>query len=154
AAVCACASTSPGLARAKNHSRAARALSWARHSWLAVRNSVNGGKGHVAPPPTALHRSALGRFRRPGADNFCQRLRSRARNFRSAAARQAPARGLRWGISLLPVRVPRMNHKDHAPPTFGHSKLQNEPSEPGDEVVGEWPRDQLVRMDEKFCRTV
>jgi hypothetical protein len=45
-------------------------------------------------------------------------------------------------------------HKPHDPPTLGRSKLQNGASEPGDELVGEWPRDQLVRMDEKFCRTV
>ena len=25
------------------------------------------------------------------------------------------------------------------------------PSQPGDEFVGEWPRDQLVRMDARFC---
>jgi hypothetical protein len=34
------------------------------------------------------------------------------------------------------------------------AKLKNAPQEPGDEQVGEWPRDRLVRMDKKFCRTV
>ena len=47
-----------------------------------------------------------------------------------------------------------MYHKPYQQPTLGRSKLQNEACEPGDELVGEWPRDRLVRMDEKFCRTV
>jgi len=32
-----------------------------------------------------------------------------------------------------------------------NSKLQREPCAPGDEVVGEYSRDRLLRMDEKFC---
>ena len=44
-----------------------------------------------------------------------------------------------------------MNHKRDDPPTFGLSKLQNEASEPGDELVGDWPRDALIRMDARFC---
>jgi hypothetical protein len=35
-----------------------------------------------------------------------------------------------------------------------NSKIKNAPHERGDEQEGTWPRDQLVRMDAKFCRTV
>jgi hypothetical protein len=45
-------------------------------------------------------------------------------------------------------------HKPHQQPTLGRSKLQNGASEPGDELQGDYTREQLVRMDEKFCRTV
>jgi hypothetical protein len=44
-----------------------------------------------------------------------------------------------------------MYHKRHEPPTFGLSKLQNGASEPGDELQGDYTREQLVRMDERFC---
>jgi len=44
-----------------------------------------------------------------------------------------------------------VNHKRDDPPTFGRSKLQTAMGEPGDELVGEWPREQLVRMDMRFC---
>ena len=42
-------------------------------------------------------------------------------------------------------------HKPYQQPTNGRSKLQNGASEPGDELVGEWPRDALIRMDMRFC---
>jgi hypothetical protein len=42
-------------------------------------------------------------------------------------------------------------HKPYQQPTLGRSKLQNEASEPGDELVGDWPRDALIRMDARFC---
>jgi hypothetical protein len=42
-------------------------------------------------------------------------------------------------------------HKRHAPPTFGLSKLQNSATEPGDELQGDYTREQLVKMDARFC---
>jgi hypothetical protein len=35
-----------------------------------------------------------------------------------------------------------------------NSKIKNAPQEPGDEQVGEWPRDRLVRMDARFVDAV
>jgi hypothetical protein len=46
---------------------------------------------------------------------------------------------------------PAVNHKRHAPPTFGLSKLQNGASEPGDELQGDYTREQLMRMNARFC---
>jgi len=34
------------------------------------------------------------------------------------------------------------------------SKLKNKPLEAGDEQIGEWPRDRLVRMDTRFVDAV
>jgi|AmaraimetP72IA01_FD_contig_31_8741674_length_426_multi_17_in_0_out_0_1 hypothetical protein len=36
-------------------------------------------------------------------------------------------------------------------PTDGGSKLVNSAFERGDELQGQWPRHQLVRMDADFC---
>ena len=33
-----------------------------------------------------------------------------------------------------------------------NSKLKTTPLEPGDEQIGEWPHDRLVRMDARFCK--
>jgi hypothetical protein len=35
-----------------------------------------------------------------------------------------------------------------------NSKIKNAPQEPGDEQQGNWPRDQLVRMDARFVHAV
>jgi hypothetical protein len=36
------------------------------------------------------------------------------------------------------------------PPTYGLSKLATEPNLPGDEVVGDYSRDRLLKMNERF----
>jgi hypothetical protein len=41
-------------------------------------------------------------------------------------------------------------HKPYQQPTLGRSKLQTEACEPGDEQQGEWPREQLEKMDTRF----
>ena len=49
-------------------------------------------------------------------------------------------------------RVPY--HKRHEQPCDGRSVLAIAPCEPGDEIVGEWSRDRLVRMDARFVDAV
>jgi hypothetical protein len=45
-------------------------------------------------------------------------------------------------------------HKRHDPPCDGRSQLANAPREPGDELQGTWPREQLMRMDARFVHAV
>ena len=67
-----------------------------------------------------------------------------------AAARQAAAGELTLGFSCSEFpRVPY--HKRHEQPCDGRSQLATAPCEPGDEQQGTWPRDQLMRMDARFC---
>jgi hypothetical protein len=47
-----------------------------------------------------------------------------------------------------------VNHKRDDPPTFGLSKLQNSATEPGDELQGDYTREQLMRMDARFVHAV
>jgi hypothetical protein len=41
-------------------------------------------------------------------------------------------------------------HKPYQQPTHGRSKLQNEASEPGDELQGDYTRERLLQMDARF----
>jgi hypothetical protein len=44
-----------------------------------------------------------------------------------------------------------VHHKPYQQPTLGRSKLQNEASEPGDELQGDYTRECLLQMDARFC---
>jgi len=70
-----------------------------------------------------------------------------------AAARQAAFAGLTLGVSCSEFpRVPY--HKRHDPPCDGRSQLATAPCEPGDELQGDYTREQLVRMDTRFVHAV
>jgi hypothetical protein len=47
-----------------------------------------------------------------------------------------------------------MYRKRGDPPTNGASKIANAPIEPGDQQVGEWSRERLVRMNARFVECV
>ena len=56
-----------------------------------------------------------------------------------------------WDVASSTFRIPALAKLPPPQPTLGRSKLQNEANEACDEVVAGWPRDQLVRMDARFC---
>jgi len=65
-----------------------------------------------------------------------------------------PLTGVGWEENLCSefLRVPY--RKRYQQPCDGRSVLATAPCEPGDEVVGEWSRDRLVRMDARFVDAV
>ena len=76
--------------------------------------------------------------------------------FASSLARQAAVGGrtLGGGENLC-SEFPRVPYrKRYQQPCDGRSVLATAPCEPGDEVVGEWSRDRLVRMDARFVDAV
>ena len=80
---------------------------------------------------------------------------SRSNSLQAHLLAKLPSAGVRWGGENLCSEFPRVPYrKRYQQPCDGRSVLATAPCEPGDEVVGEWSRDRLVRMDARFVDAV
>ena len=67
------------------------------------------------------------------------------------AWRTSPSSRRRAYAGSPAVSSPRAVPQAPRSPCDGRSQLATAPCEPGDEQEGTWPRDQLMRMDARFC---